>query len=226
MRDCNVSPITLRLSGRTGQEERSRRISQHILGHLLGSELERSTDASCLGLETLERLFQRDYLKKMAAHEDKQIRHAYECFVAKWIALSVGTLSPFCSSSSAAMYDRDSKAGAVALIAAIRGSVFEARPRGFHGPGGCHVHLSRCFDWQPRRSGRLDRLDDARATAARLMAIARRFVREYPDSPHSYRVLSDAHHQIKKNAFRTGDDNLIEQSLVQAVKAARAVPRP
>ena len=73
---------------------------------------------------------------------------------------------------------------------------------------------------------RLGRLDDARATAARLMALARRLVREYPDSAHSYRVLSDAHNQIKKNAFKTDDDKLIEEALVQAIEAAQQCPRP
>ena len=53
------------------------------------------------------------------------------------------------------------------------------------------------------------------------MALARRLVREYPDSAHSYRVLSEAHNQIKKNAFQTGDDQLIEEALVQAVEAAQ-----
>ena len=37
----------------------------------------------------------------------------------------------------------------------------------------------------------------------------------------SYRVLSEAHNQIKKNAFQTGDDKLIEEALVQAVEAAQ-----
>ena len=68
---------------------------------------------------------------------------------------------------------------------------------------------------------RLGRLDDARATVARLMAIARRLVREYPDSAYSYRALSDAHNQVKKNAFETGDDQLVEESLVHAIEAAQ-----
>ena len=68
---------------------------------------------------------------------------------------------------------------------------------------------------------RLGRLDDACATAARLMALARRLVREYPESAASYHVLSLAHDQIKKNAFQTGDDKLVEEALVQAVDAAQ-----
>ena len=68
---------------------------------------------------------------------------------------------------------------------------------------------------------KLGRLDDARTTAARLMTIARRLVREYPDSANSYRVLSEAHNQIKKNAYQTHDNHLIEETLVQAVEAAR-----
>ncbi|HMF35871.1 MAG TPA: hypothetical protein VKF17_04500 [Isosphaeraceae bacterium] len=68
---------------------------------------------------------------------------------------------------------------------------------------------------------KLGRLDDARATAARLVALARRLVREYPDSALSYRVLSEAYNQIKKNALQTGDDHLVEKALVQPVKAAQ-----
>ena len=126
-------------SGRAGKKERSRRLSRQILHYLLGSDLERLTDASPPGLETLGRLFQRVDLKKMSSPENQQIRHSREGFVSEWLAVSVGPLSPFRSSSSAATYDRDPEAGAVALIAASR-AVFEARPRGFHGPGGDQCH--------------------------------------------------------------------------------------
>ena len=34
-------------------------------------------------------------------------------------------------------------------------------------------------------------------------------------------MLSEAHNQIKKNAFQTGDDDLVEESLVQAIEAAQ-----
>jgi len=207
-------------SGRTGQEEHARHISQQILRHLLGSEIASSTDASSPSLETLGRLFQRVDLKKMAAHEDKAIRYAYEHFVADWLALSVAPLSPFRSSSSAATYDRDPEAGAIALIAALRDRCSKLGLADSMVPAAFNVIRNDAADLASEQR-RLGRLDDASATAARLLAIARRLVREYPDSAHSYRVLSEAHNQIKKNAFRTGDDNLIEEALVQAIEPAQ-----
>jgi len=207
-------------SGRTGQEEHSRHMSQQILRHLLGSDMASSTVASSPGLETLGRLFQRDDLKKMAAHEDKGIRDTYERFVSEWLALSVGPLSPFRSSSSAATYDRDPEAGAVALIAAIRDRCSKLGLVDSMVPAAIKVVRDDAADAAALQR-RLGRLDDARATAARLMTIARRLVREYPDSANSYRVLSEAHNQVKKNAFRTRDNHLVEEALVQAVEAAR-----
>jgi hypothetical protein len=68
---------------------------------------------------------------------------------------------------------------------------------------------------------RLGRLDDARATVARLMALARRLVREYPDNANSYCVLSYGYNEIKKNAIRTRDDKLVLGSLVQSVECAQ-----
>ena len=72
---------------------------------------------------------------------------------------------------------------------------------------------------------KLGRLDDARSTAARLMTIARRLVREYPDSAYSYYVLSVAHNVIKKNAYRTHDDSLVEEALSHAVEAGQRAVR-
>jgi tetratricopeptide (TPR) repeat protein len=207
-------------SGRAGEKERSRRSSQQILRHFLGSDPASSTDASPPGLETLGRLFQRDEFKKMASDEDKGIRNAHERFVAQWLALSVGALSPFHSSPSAATYDRDPEAGAVALISAIRGRCSKL------GLADSVVSetIGVIFDdelGEATAQRKLGRLDDARATAARLMALARRLVREYPDSALSYRLLSEAHNHIKKNAFQTGDNKLVEEALVQAVEAAQ-----
>ena len=68
----------------------------------------------------------------------------------------------------------------------------------------------------------LGRVDDACATVARLMAlIAGRLVREYPDRANSYLVLSYAHNQVKKNAYRAQNGQLMLESLVQAIDAAR-----
>ena len=61
-------------------------------------------------------------------------------------------------------------------------------------------------------------------TPVRLLGVsplARQLVQDYPDNAVSYRVLSDAYDEIKKNALRTGDDHLVEQALVQAVAAAQ-----
>jgi len=206
--------------GRTGQEDRSRRLSQQILQHLLGLDLERLTAASPLGLETLGRLFQLVDLKKMSSHENEQIRHSYERFVANWLILSVGPLSPFRSSSSAATYDRDPEAGAVALIAAIRDRCSKLGLADSMVPTAISVVWTDAAE-AAMKQRKLGRLDDARATAARLMALARRLVREYPASALSYRVLSEAHNQVKKNAFQTGDDHLVDAALVQAVAAAQ-----
>ena len=156
----------------------------------------------------------------MAAHEDKQVRYAHEHFVAEWLAISVRPQSPFCSSSSAVTYDRDPEAGAITLISEIRDRCSKLGFANSTVPAVIWVLLEDAAEGaaEQRRPGRLD---DARATAARLMTLGRRLVQEYPDSALSYRVLSEAHSQNKKNAYRTCDHNLIEESLVQAVEAAQ-----
>ncbi len=207
-------------SDRAGQKERSRRLSQQILHYLLGSDLERLTDASPPGLKTLGRLFQLVHLKKMSSPENQPIRHSRESFVAEWLALSVGPLSPFRSLSAAATYDRDPEAGAVALISAIRDRCSKLGLADSMVPAAMSVFWTDAAELAVKQR-KLGRLDEARATAARLMALARRLVREYPDSALAYRVLSEVHNQIKKNALQTGDDHLVEEALVQAVAAAQ-----
>ena len=71
---------------------------------------------------------------------------------------------------------------------------------------------------EARKGGRLDA---ARATAGRMMTIARRLVQEYPDSGHSHRALSEAYNQIRKNALQTGDSQGVEAALVPAIEAAQ-----
>jgi eukaryotic-like serine/threonine-protein kinase len=207
-------------SGRTGQEDRSRHVGQQVLRHLLGSDLASSTNASPPGLDTLGRLFQRDDLKKMSSHEDKSIRYVYERFVAEWLALSVGSLSPFRSSSSAATYDRDAEAGTVALISALRERCSKLGLADSMVPATINVVRDDAAHAAAEQR-KLGRLDDARATVSRLMVLARRLVREYPESANSYRVLSEAHNQIKKNAIRSGDDQLVEESILKAIEAAQ-----
>ncbi len=206
--------------GRTGQRERSRRVSQQILHHLLGSDLARSTDASPPGLETLGRLFHRDDLKAMSSHEDSGIRRSHEQFISQWLALSVEPFSPFRSSAVAAKYDRDPEAGAAALIAALRERCSKLGLADSMVSAAVFILSDNAAiaAGEQRRHGRLD---DARATAARLMVLARRLVREYPNHAISYLVLSHSHDQIKKNAMRSDDDQLVEEALVQAVEAAQ-----
>ena len=68
---------------------------------------------------------------------------------------------------------------------------------------------------------RLGQIREAEATAARLLVVARRTVRDYPGSAHSYRILSEAYNQIKKNAYQTGDKQLIEEAIIHAIQAAK-----
>jgi hypothetical protein len=147
-------------------------------------------------------------------------RDNHESFVSEWLALSVKPFSPFRSSSVAAGYDRDPEAGAAALISALRGRCSKL---------GLAVSMVPaavvCFSVEAANVAgeqrKLGQLHDARATATRLMALARQIVREYPDSLHAYRVLSEAYNHIKKNAFQSHDEQLVMESLGQAIKAAR-----
>jgi eukaryotic-like serine/threonine-protein kinase len=210
----------LERSGRTGEKERSRRLSQQVLHYLLGSTLEHLTDATPPWLETLGRLFEQYDLKKMSSPENKHMHYSRDSFVSKWLAISVGPLSPFLSLPSAATYDRDPEAGSIALISAIR----EHCSKLGLAESMVEVTIGVVFDnaieetAEQRKQGLLD---DACATAARLMTLAQRLVREYPDSARSFRILSEAYNQIKKNAYQTCDEHLVEESLVQAVKAAQ-----
>jgi hypothetical protein len=168
----------------------------------------------------LGRLFQRDDLKRMSSSTDKQIRRAHERFVAEWLAFSVELLSPFRSSPSAAKFDRDPEAGAIAFISAIRdrcsklGLSESTVPAAIDFVSGDAVEEAA----EQRKQGRLG---DARSIAARLMVLARRLVREYPESANAYRVLSEAYNQIRKNAIRSRDDKLVEQANVQAIETAQ-----
>ncbi|MGP0062170.1 MAG: protein kinase domain-containing protein [Isosphaeraceae bacterium] len=208
-------------SGRTGQEERARVVSEHILRHLLGSDLARSTDGSPPGLETLGPLLHREALEAMSFRMDSSVRRDnHELFVSEWLALSVKPFSPFRSSSVAAGYDRDPEAGAAAIISALRERCSNL------GLADSMVPTTVvCFSVEAAgvagEQRKLGRLDEARATATRLMALGRQIVREYPDSPHAYRVLSEAYNHIKKNAIQDHDDQLVMEALGQAIEAAR-----
>jgi tRNA A-37 threonylcarbamoyl transferase component Bud32/tetratricopeptide (TPR) repeat protein len=207
-------------TGQAAEQERSRHLGQRILQRLLGSELAGSNPASAPGLEMLALLFQPADPNIISSHDNKGNRVTNEFFVAEWLALSVGPLSPFRSSPSCATYDQDPEGGAIALIAAIRDRCSKL--------GLADSMVLAAIDVvrddavvAAAEQRRLGRLDDARATAARLLVLARRLVCEYPESADSYRALSEAYDQIKKNAFRTRDDTLVEEAIVKAIEAAQ-----
>jgi eukaryotic-like serine/threonine-protein kinase len=214
------------LADRLGQsadnerEKRSRHIGQKLLRYLLGSGPADATEAYPPGLETLGRLFQRHDPKKMSHHGDNESRSEHERFVAEWLAMSIGPLSPFGSSSTAAAYDRDPESGASTLISTIRDRCSELGLADSMVPPTIYV-VTTSADEAASEQRNHGRLDDARAIAGRLVVLARRLVREYPNSAHSYRVLSTAHDHIKKNAFKASDHNLVEEALGHAVEAAQ-----
>jgi hypothetical protein len=198
-------------AGLAAHEKRSRHVSQKIRRYL---------DASPLGLDTLGRFIREHALNQGSAFEDKGIRQAHEQFVAEWIAISVGLLSPFRSSSVAATYDRDPKAGAVAVMSAIRDRCSKLGLAETTVPAAINFVREEAMGLASEQR-RLGRLDDAHTTVARLMVLARQLVQEYPNSAYSHRVLSEAYDQIKKNAFETNDDKPILEALGKAVEAAK-----
>jgi hypothetical protein len=170
-------------------------------------------------------LVQRCDLRKISIRDAMDGRNASRLFIAEWIALSVEPLSPFLHSSSAATYDRNPETRATALISAVRDRCTML--------GLADSMVPAAIDFvrddaivaiaQQRNAGRLD---EARAATARLMTLARGLIREYPASACSYRALSDAYDQVKKNAMRDRDDKLVEQAIVQAIDAGqRALAR-
>ena len=206
--------------GLTGPERRSRHLDQRILRHLMGPEFADLTTATSPGMEAVGRLLQRDELKAMTSHEDSGIRLAYEHFVCQWLALSVESLSPFHSSAVATDYDRDPEAGAVALISALREQCRKLGLADSLVPAAGFV-LAQDATGVAGQQRNLGRLDDARATAARLMTLAQRLVRDYPDHASSYRVLSESYNHIKKNAIRSQNEQYAEAALGQAIQAAK-----
>ena len=219
---CNVSPID---SDRAVERERRnvRNVEPAdpqtplLIGH-------RKLDGRVLpwGWRHSASCFRRHRSQENVFHEDKGSSPCHmSSFVAEWIAISVGPLSPFRSSSVAAMYDRDPEAGALALISAIRDRCSKLGLAESMVPSDDQHHRMKARSGVASEQRRLGRSRDARATAARLMVFARRLVQEYPNSAYCYRVLSDAHDQIKKNAFESRDDNLIEEALVHAIAAAQ-----
>jgi eukaryotic-like serine/threonine-protein kinase len=211
----------LRQNSRPDLEDRSGRVSQKVQRYLLGSDPAGSADVPPMGLETLARILQRHDLKILASSAAKGPRDVYAHFVAEEFLMLVGPLSPFRSPSAAAAYDRDPEAGAVALISEIRDKCSKLGLA----PSMVPSTIESFWDGEAFEAAaeqrRVGRLDAARATASRLMALARRLVAEYPNSAHSYRLLSHAHNQIKKNAIQSAEYALIQESFVKAIEAAR-----
>jgi hypothetical protein len=117
-------------------------------------------------------------------------------------------------------FNRDPEAASSTLLAAIRQRCSKLG----HEDSLVPATIWALFDsghWEAMEARTGGRLDEARATAGRMMTIARRVVQEYPESADSYRVLSVAYNEIKKNALQTGDDRLVEEALVRAIEAAQ-----
>jgi eukaryotic-like serine/threonine-protein kinase len=205
-------------NGESVQRDRAQRVIHRVIRRFAGSEFADSTDVSGPGPELLGRILQLDEVKAMSRNSSTRPR--YDEFVTRLLVRSVEFCSPFRSATAAAVYDRDPEAGNVALISAIQQQCSKF--------GGADSIISVTTDLmradaviETSRHRERGRFDDARLTAARLMAIARHLVREYPNIASSHRLLSEAFNQIRKNAFKTGDDHLIEEATVQAIAAAR-----
>jgi tRNA A-37 threonylcarbamoyl transferase component Bud32/tetratricopeptide (TPR) repeat protein len=210
----------LRRGGRAEQAERLLGVNGRILGHLVGSEVPRPAGGASPWPETIRRMFERDYLKKTASDEDEWVRDCHELFVYEWLTRAARPFSPPQTPPVTANIDADPEAWADSLISTLEGQ------RSRHGLADSvleEVISAIPYDaaYAASLQRRLGRLDDARATAARLMAIARLFVREYPNSSSSYLLLSESYNQIKKNAFQAHDESLIEEALVRAIEAGQ-----
>ncbi len=212
--------VRFRGNGQTVEEAHARQLNEQILRHLCGLKDADATDEPVVGLETLRRLFGCDVLKKMAAHGSKSVRDNYERIVAKWLAISLESLTSFTSSSSLTIDQRDQEADATSVISVLQDRCSKLDLPGSMVPA-TMIILSKGGTWEASKQREAGRLDVARAMTARLMACAQRLVREYPENARSYELLSDAYDQVKKNAFRMQDDNLILESLVQSLEASQ-----
>lgn len=68
---------------------------------------------------------------------------------------------------------------------------------------------------------RIGRLEEARRVADRLLAFGRLLVERYPERPAAYLVLGEAHMQLDKNAWQTGDRAAVERNLELAIEATQ-----
>jgi tRNA A-37 threonylcarbamoyl transferase component Bud32/tetratricopeptide (TPR) repeat protein len=210
-RDLQIQARRLEAPEHAAQQERSRRLSRQVLRQLLGSNLDPAADTPVPDLETLRRLLSR---------VDAADRNPQENSVTAWVALAVAPLDPFRSASAAAQFDGDPEPGAVALIAGVRQRCSKLGLSESLVPATILLLIRDGF-YAASEARRQGRLDEARAIAGRMMPIARRLVQEYPDDALSYRVLSEAYNQIRKNAQRAGDDRGAEEAAVPAIEAAQ-----
>jgi tetratricopeptide (TPR) repeat protein len=202
------------------EQQRSRKLCQQVLGQLLGPGVDRSTDALAPDVETLARLFHRFDADATRHDEAPIISFSRESVLSDWLAFSVRPLTPFQSPLAAAEFDRDPEAASAALIAAVRQRCSKLGLDESPVPETIRVLIVDGFI-EASKARQQGQLAEARAIAGRMMAIARRLVQEYPDNAHSYRVLSEAYNQIRKNAHRAGDDRGMEEATVPAIEAAQ-----
>ncbi len=83
------------------------------------------------------------------------------------------------------------------------------------------LKLTDLVKYRAAAQRRIGRLGDADGTVGWLMAFARRLVRDWPDQSESHMVLSEAHLQVSKNAWKREDYPTIERALRQALESAR-----
>jgi hypothetical protein len=195
-------------------------LNQQIVRNLVGSAVEFPAGASVPEFETIGRFFERDDLRREISRGNKDLGLRRDEIVAEWLAISVNSVSPFRPSSTAAKTDRQPEAEASAVISALREQCSKFHIAQSLVPAAINS-LATDANLGAAEQRKLGRLDDARATAARLMSLAKELVREYPESGHAYRVLSEAYNQRRKNAIKAGDKKLEEVSIVQAIEAAQ-----
>ncbi len=208
--------------GRAGLHARAQVLSRQMIRRLL------ETEATPPGAEALdpgpEAVASRLYRKAIATrtqHDDgRPRRNSFDQFASDWLALSVRHLTPFRPSYTAAGDPKSPQERALAIVADLK-----ARCARVELPESMVPWAIRSMLRVAKNAGgeqrRMKRLDDARASASCLMALAQEAIREFPDNACGSFVLSDAHDQVRKNAIRSNDASLEEQSLQAAIEAAQ-----
>jgi tRNA A-37 threonylcarbamoyl transferase component Bud32/tetratricopeptide (TPR) repeat protein len=206
--------------GQTGGKDQAQRLGERILERLIGPGVHNRNGSLSIPPETIQKLFQILDVQKMFLVEDRSVRDDYRLYASEWIAASLDSISPFRSCSAAETYDQDPEAGASALIAACRDLCLKTNLPDTFVANAIDGLTNDAILLGVRQRG-LGQVDQARATAARLLSLASRAVREYPGDASSYAALSNAYNQIRKNAMRGTNDELVENSTVQAIEAGK-----